>query len=495
MHLFRSTSTALLVAFTVAAEDPDPSRARLTGVVLDEAGQPVAKAEVRTVNGKTPSVLTDDAGRFTISLEAPSIRHEELIATASDGARMAHWQVEDSNGSTVRPVMDVRLTLKPSRKVAVKVVDTAGRPVAGARIASVQAHTLLTFAESDASGRADLYIPLESKITHIAAMKPGVGYEYLENTASSKWLDVKPLPAEATLTLDGASRFQVRAVDSKGKPIPGVAFCPWFFKKVGKKEDLNVGARSPGFPLSRTTDAEGLATFDFLPAQLEKNVPLLCLSEDWHQQKDPVWSSKDGDIKLETTLLRCAKVSGLVLHEDGKPAAGIMLQAEGRGKTNHYCRKTARTRADGIFEFMLYPEQSYLVAVTDEQWAAPSNSAFLVRQGEERTDLFFTLGKGTLVSGTVRHATTGEPLQKKTVTLIELGAKIDGDAIQGAFPVDSANEQLVRWTSTDDEGRYSIRLGPGTYEVSADYADEDRGQIFIGDKPELQRDFRIIPRN
>lgn len=495
MNLIRAAAFFLdAFAATVTTAQADPGKAQITGTVVDEAGQPATQAEVRNVDGRTPPVLTDAAGRFSLTLNDASIRYEKLIATADDGALMGLWETEDTDGSTVRSTIDVQLTLKPSGKVLVKVVDAAGKAVSGARIASAQAHTLLTFAVSDAQGGAELRVPQDAKITHVLAMKPGAGYEYLENAASAKWLDVKPLPAEVTLTLDGASRFEVRAVDSKGKPIPGVEFSPWYFRKTGKKGDLNVGSKSPGFPLSRTTDAEGLATFDFLPAQMEKKVPMLCLSDDWHQQKDPVWSPRDGDSKLETTLLRCGTASGLVLHADGKPAAGVMLQAEGRGKTNHYFRKTVRSGADGSFQFTLYPEQSYLIAVTDEQWAAPSTSGFLMREGEVRADLFFTLGKGTLIHGTVFHVTTGKPLAKKTVTVIEQGAAIDQNAIQGPFSGDSAREQLVRWTSTDDEGRYSIRLGPGAYEVSADYADEGRAQIFIEDKAELQRDFHITPR-
>jgi hypothetical protein len=324
-----------------------------------------------------------------------------------------------------------------------------------------------------------------------------VGFDYYENKASSKWLDVKPLPAEVTLTLDGASRFQVRAVDSKGRPIAGVEFCPWTIQKPDKSHYINLSGAPEQFPITRATDAAGLATFDYLPTQLKGGISMLCRSEDWHQQQDPEWPPKQGADTdppvIETTLRRCATASGMVLHADGKPACGILLQAEGRGKTT-YCRKVMRTRADGSFEFTLPPEFSYLVAVTDEQWAATSASGFILHEGDERADLLFTLGKGTLVSGKVSDVATGEPLRGKTVTVIQRGAAIDANALKGPFPVDRSYEHLVRWTETDAQGCYSIRLGPGHYNLIADSAEEDQGEIYVGDQPEMQRDFIITPR-
>ena len=44
---------------------------------------------------------------------------------------------------------DVRLVLKPSRVVKTRVVDGAGRPVPGAKLAAQHAYDFVAFAESD----------------------------------------------------------------------------------------------------------------------------------------------------------------------------------------------------------------------------------------------------------------------------------------------------------------------------------------------------------
>lgn len=198
---------------------------------------------------------------------------------------------------------------------------------------------------------------------------------------------------------------------------------------------------------------------------------------------------------METVLLRTVKASGIVLRDDGQPAANVLLQAEGRGNTNEYCRELTRTAADGTFEFILYPEQSYIIATLEKDYVAPSTKGFVVHEGEERSDLFFTLGKGTLVHGTVSHRETGAPLKGITVTVIEHGENIDLKALMGRPLGNEPQERLVRWVETDSEGHYSIRLGAGIYEVSADNGEDDKGQIYVGEEPEIKRDYHITPKS
>jgi hypothetical protein len=466
--------------------------ARIPGIVVDEAGKPVAHALVYEARGESTPVRSGEDGRFTLEVKNARLRFTRLFAGSEGDSLLATWHGEIPSDANAHETPDARLVLKPSRAVPVRVVDAAGKPVPGAKLAVEHDYSVMAFADSDDRGRATLRVLSEGKIRNVLAMKPGVGYDYAEMAASPDAMQ----QTQITLTLDGASHFQVRAVDSKGKPIAGVPFCPWNFQKTGKQRDLNVFGGHPSFPLTRVTDAEGLATFDFLPVSLIGNLSLLCTSREWHQQRAPDWTAKLAaeaqPVVLQTTLLRRPKVSGLVLHADGKPAAGILLQAEGRGKTNHYFREFIRTRSDGTFEFAVYPEQGYLIAVAEKEWAAASHRGLIAREGEDRSDVFLTLGKGTRVHGTVFNSATGKPLAGQTITVIEQGEKIPEDSILGPWSLDSQVEQLVRWTETDAQGRYSIRLGPGAYEISAAYSDDGRGLLVVKEgTPEEQRDFHL----
>src|SRR5262249_18152257 len=168
----------------------------------------------------------------------------------------------------------------------------------------------------------------------------------------------------------------------------------------------------------------------------------------------------------------------------------ILLQVEGRGNTNHYCRNVVRTKADGSYRLLVYPNQSYLIAVTDDQWAAPSLRGRVVREDEPRKDLNFRLSKGTLIQGKVTVGRDKKPAAGQTITLIEQGAAIARD-VGGNW---AQREELVRWAVTEKDGRYAIRAGPGDYKF---YQSGDKQEILtVQDEKTIERNFHIdrLPR-
>ena len=294
------------------------SAGTISGVVKDATGKVVEGAAVFDTDAKWPAVTSGNDGRFTLKFQGETVRYMMLIASTPNDELMGLWEADELDPSSLEASAEVTITVKPSKKVAARVIDAKGEPVAGASIAARQAYEFIAFAESDAEGRATLRVPEDARMSEIVAMKPGVGLDYFENVASRKWLDVKPLPKEeVALTLNGINRFQLRAVDSKGKPIAGAEFGPWTIKKPGKMNYTNLSGHHPQFPISRRTDAHGVATFDYLPAQVERAIAFLCYGEEWHQQADILWPPKGGaDASApmpETVLLRTVKASGMVL--------------------------------------------------------------------------------------------------------------------------------------------------------------------------------------
>ena len=49
-----------------------------------------------------------------------------------------------------------------------------------------------------------------------------------------------------------------------------------------------------------------------------------------------------------------------------------------------------RTAADGSYTMDLPPEQSYMIGVIDDEWAAPRLAGIVVREGVARTGLDLT---------------------------------------------------------------------------------------------------------
>ena len=102
----------------------------------------------------------------------------------------------------------------------------------------------------------------DAKIYWITGLKAGSGLDYFENYRTWPFTDFPPLPAEVSLALDGAQTVRVKAVDSKGEPVPGVEINSALLTKIGKVSSTNISASAAA---RAVTDRQGFATFDWLP--------------------------------------------------------------------------------------------------------------------------------------------------------------------------------------------------------------------------------------
>src|SRR5262249_18381590 len=129
---------------------------------------------------------------------------------------------------------------------------------------------------------------------------------------------------------------------------------------------------------------------------------------------------------------------------------------------------------------LVYPDQSYLIAVTDEDWAAPSRAGVVVRPGVPHRDLDFRLNRGTLLRGRLTVGRDRKPVADQTITLKEEGAN---------------RETLFGWAETDTGGRYVFRVGPGRYQLSGPGQDSWQ-EVRVRAEKMLERDFHLdrLPR-
>ena len=275
-------------------------------------------------------------------------------------------------------LMDFKPIVQDTSAVTkVHVRDAKDQPVAGAAVSAVGfEHN--SAATTDAQGEALLRLPANAKMLWVTGLKAGVGFDYFENYRSWPAGEVGPLPAEVTIRLDGSRTVRIKAIDSSGRAVPGVEFEPWLIRKPDKLASANIG----GSPTVRVrTDSTGVATFGWLPSHAE-NVPFLVNPTEYSCPVSPTYRSGTDGITLEARLLRNTRITGTVRHPDGRPAAGIQIRAEGRGATNHYCRRHARTDLNGTYAVDVYPDQSYIIAVLDTTWAARSLTGVIVSRGE-----------------------------------------------------------------------------------------------------------------
>src|SRR5437899_779112 len=113
-----------LAALPVQGQPPNTIRGR---VIADDTDEPVANARVAAplAGVGTPVVLTDDDGRFTLTIPAGATR----LSASKTG--YGHSDMPVTAG---RQTVDIRL--QRAAAVSGRVVDDVGEPIQGARVSA-----------------------------------------------------------------------------------------------------------------------------------------------------------------------------------------------------------------------------------------------------------------------------------------------------------------------------------------------------------------------
>jgi hypothetical protein len=252
-----------------------------------------------------------------------------VIASAKGGQLMAYQQFPfDEDAETAGPLT---LQLKPSIPLKIEVIDRDGQPVEGART-GVQIEFLLPLLrpqQTDASGSTTHLIPADATIHTVYAWKPQVGLDYRSFVASPRYRTDQPLeeldPSEPiTLALTGTRTVHVKVLDGQTEqPIEGMRLYPSRVKKPGEPDDFHTVLL--GEARGAITDADGLATFNWLPTW-DKNQSLVFwyTSEDYERVRG-TYDYAAGDGTLTMKRFRLVPIRGQVRLPDGQPAKGITL--------------------------------------------------------------------------------------------------------------------------------------------------------------------------
>jgi beta-lactamase regulating signal transducer with metallopeptidase domain/protocatechuate 3,4-dioxygenase beta subunit len=498
---------------TAAAESPSDAPLEssasagnvIEGIVVDEQGKPMAGATVwaRELEGEDSRTTSNADGTFRLPVRTPFAPNTALTAGNADKTRQAILNLRLQN----KPC---RLVLKPSHAIDVTVVDAGARPAAGAPVIALAWNGQVARGATNAQGKARLDIPADARNVCIMAYKPGVGLDYFEADGEDGNFTARPddprysPPDAARLVLDGTAPVEVRTVDAAGKPVSGLNVKLADLWKTSKQRLMAWDAK-----LAVKSDAQGRATFAWLPAKLDRiSFSVSADDGDYVERESVEFRVTDGGDPRHLTarVVRAATFSGRVTFPDGNPAAGILLEAEGRpGKQTKtvYDRGWARTANDGSYRFKVTPNQDYTIAVCDDHWAGISHLGLIAHEGEKWEHLDFQLQRGTLIHGRVtvgrEHLPgNGKSLFYPTANLVQLGPPIP-DAWKWPDLTRHGPEQyrtrLVRWSDIDDNGRYSARVAPGEYYLQLP---SERHNVIVSGQAEIVIDDHLpeqLPRS
>src|SRR5262249_28103273 len=147
------------------------------------------------------------------------------------------------------------------------------------------------------------------------------------------------------------------------------------------------------------------------------------------------------------------------------PAATIVVQASSwYDLGSRSAMASTLTDHAGRYTVQVPPERAYMLAVLDENYAAPSLINVVAHEDLNRDDLDFTLSAGTVLRGRIVVDSSDRPSRGATVNLVERGGLLPNE-FRGA---EGLHAQISRATvTTDSEGRYQFRVGPGKYKMIA----------------------------
>jgi beta-lactamase regulating signal transducer with metallopeptidase domain len=462
-------------------ETPRTGTGRVTGLVVDAQGKPVAGAVVRPLQTMaTPTGKPTAAdGTFTLTFDSPIGGIGGLLAEVDGGARMGLVRYDSLRG--VRLLEPARIVVQPSHRVTVRVHDAAGAPLPGAVVIAIELLKYHLEAQTGADGTALLCVPSDAKIPWVIAYKPGVGCDYFENYRAWRAPDFPPLPAEVSLVADAPETVRIKAMNSQGQPVSALTFGPEILLNPGKIHAAYV----PLGAMTASTDGNGIALFDWLPRGAWKTTFRLW-PETVYCPEQPLYQGP-GPAELTARVVNKTRLTGTVRFRDGRPVSQIRIAAQGRGPSSERSIGTAWTGADGSYSLNLPPGLAYIVGVMDETWAAPSRTGVLVREGEPQHGLDFILGPGTLLRGRLTEEAGGAPVAGSDLILTQEGGRVPS-ALHGAFGLE---QELERRASTDSDGRYHFRVGPGRYTLRGTRRDIGAQAIDVRDEPEIVRDFTL----
>lgn len=455
-----------------------PPSAVIRGMVVDGAGKAVEGAELRLSEPPAWSEarqIARSGSEGAFQVRVPPGRAQTLQVTR-DGFSPTRFELPGQAPHAVHS--GVRIVLDPGQRASGKVLDPAGKPIAGARLALFQdgGEGFGLFGEAgsfEASSGADGRFSFQ----HLPAGR----YDLNARASGFAAVRVRGLeigkearPASlGTVVLHPGVALEGRVVDAKDQPIAGAQV-----RILEMDPFMTLGGMEDG--RNEVTGADGRFTARDLASG--DKVWLSVSAEGYVSRRlDGIEVSSSEPLRI--ALAPAARVSGRVLDEDRKPVAGASVILTSRGTAAVFGGETVMGRpldsamTDEKGKFTMdgaEPGPATLQITARELLPYKSDLELAAGKGAENLEVILSLG--LTVAGRVLGP-DGEPLSDAYVRLL-------GE--QDPFaPFISAH--------SDEEGRYRLQgVAPGLHSFEANHGEYQRAVRDLEVQPGDNRlDFRL----
>lgn len=335
--------------------------------------------------------------------------------------------------------------------IAGKVVDTAGKPIAGAQVVFVAKWGTEKSAEAQADerGRFELKFPKvwvdgERHFSPMVVWAHAPGHN-LGKAPANKAMDDKQ-KEEITITLDPETSIQVRIQQPGGEPLTEGEVTPLIYSDRHQVHPLTGHVPALFYKeLGGRVDAKGMATLRGVDAEKVIGIRVATVKhgiQNFRVPEGPKQSLKP--FRLDKT----GKLEGLIVGARPEWVSQIPVAVVSEERPGGELRTlmTLKTDKDGRFsalavaagELQIIPLMDAGVpalAVLDKKWVLEEGRTL-------RAEV--PLMEGVLVSGRVVVKGKGKPV---------------GDA----FVYMGGRVGLPAWAKTDKEGRFEVRVLPGSF--------------------------------
>ncbi|HYH45477.1 MAG TPA: carboxypeptidase-like regulatory domain-containing protein, partial [Thermoanaerobaculia bacterium] len=383
----------------------------VSGRVSDRVGAPIADAEVwlrgRRPAGarRAPAARTDPAGAFRLVDLRPG-EPIDLQVTAEGYLEAA------VRGVVPPPAKPLAIRLTPAARVAGRVVDGSGRPVAGAqvRLAPRPPEPGTAGVPPPAGARELAVTSGEDGGFAFAGVAPGA---VLLEAAAAGFRLSEPLPAEVpqggslrdlVLVLERGATVEGTVSDRGGEPVAGALVQ---FGRTG-----GVGATSDAagrFRVDGVTPGAQLAEVDH---------------RDFNRLTHRVEVAPEGTT-ADFVLTGGWPVAGRAVDEQGLPVAGAQLDLQQLDRLESRAYR-ASSGEDGRFRFARVAEGRYTLSATREGYAAEERFDALAVAGAAVEEVEVVLRAGAVLRGRILGL---EPADLPRVRL--RAARLEGGAREG----------------------------------------------------------------
>ncbi|MEZ4400307.1 MAG: carboxypeptidase-like regulatory domain-containing protein [Kofleriaceae bacterium] len=430
---------------------------RVAGVVVDDAGRPVAGAKVwprdmsswELVSNQRLAVTTDAKGEFALPAVAPGTYR----ISAKDDVHAA--SMSDLITVTDQPTTGVKIVMAAAARIGGFVFAADGQPApyATVRVSLGPDNGTAEQRSATADERGQFVVAgLPRLPARIRAES-----ELASSTVQTVDLTTQPERADVRLTLDQTGAITGIVVDSAGQPVveASVSAVPDVLAEERRGTDLALASTT-----STTTDGGGRFTL----RGLEDGAYRLGASRSGASQRaawtgDPV-IARTGATDVRVVLPAPGGLRGKVALSEGGAPTLAMVSAGWEHRV---------TTRDGTFELSGMTPGKYDLKVTGADFAERTQGDVVVTAGAITDVGTVTVTAGRKVSGRVVDG-KGTPVEGATVLV---GKMIFGDG--KTTSADPGGQAGLRTATTAASGEFVVRgLGRGDSVVVAEHPAQGR---------------------